>query len=482
PKNFPMSQSMPNSAQFIDNMMPVSPAYQFQMRRMTQVVQPVVARRSLRLPTPTPILLSKNRPIGVEIRKRNCDASGTTEKAVHSSKDADDNVVSEVNCVETDDDDEEGRTSPDVLSASMRSNEDTWDFWDRVYSDPELRQSMLEQQQDSSMSEILRSDELCKAQVVFLNVPRLAYGQQHIVRSLIHREINSNLPILDIHVTYRKWTVRFYRYEDAIEVLRHFNGFSFRNHKLVVRVYQNNAGVDSESVLEDGSHLENEELRLRLVESGEPLQRLDNDCIWTLTEWNDLMEFKKDLVTILKGKQKGMVLSEALTEACVTQRRGVVAAAAELWPTGLIRLFSSEIKTIGRCVCLAGHEDMAALVRRAAQEGAPRLISDAWEPIPPSEIRTEQHMLSYLAAFLGHFGPQHTVIDIPLRLFLKSLSGSWPTTGPLLAEWATKRSHQFIVIFEVLYLVSSIRHRRILVEAVQPLSSLKLKFVNPASR
>lgn len=26
------------------------------------------------------------------------------------------------------------------------------------------------------------------------------------------------------------------------------------------------------------------------------------------------------------------------------------------------------MKAIGRCVCLAGHEDMAALVRRAAQE------------------------------------------------------------------------------------------------------------------
>ncbi|VDM62249.1 unnamed protein product [Angiostrongylus costaricensis] len=108
-----------------------------------------------------------------------------------------------------------------------------------------------------------------------------------------------------------------------------------------------------------------------------------------------------------------------------------------------------------------------SVMKSKALQGAPRLISDAWEPIPPSEIRTEQHMLSYLSAFLGHFGPQHTVIDIPLRLFLKSLSGSWPTTGPFLAEWATKRSHQFIVMFEVLYLVSSIRHRRILVEAVQ---------------
>uniref|UniRef100_A0A0N4X9V4 DHC_N1 domain-containing protein n=1 Tax=Haemonchus placei TaxID=6290 RepID=A0A0N4X9V4_HAEPC len=165
-------------------------------------------------------------------------------------------------------------------------------------------------------------------------------------------------------------------------------------------------------------------------------------------------------------------LTEALNEAAVSQRRGFVSAAAELWPTGLIRILLPEVKAIGRCVCLAGHEDMAALVRRAAQEGTPRLMTDSWEPIPPCEIRTEQHLLSYLAAFLGHFGPQHIIIDIPLRLLLKSLSGNWPTTGQALAEWATKRSYQFIVMFEVLYLASSIRHRRILVEAVQTKQSL----------
>ncbi|WKY12585.1 hypothetical protein Q1695_003851 [Nippostrongylus brasiliensis] len=81
---------------------------------------------------------------------------------------------------------------------------------------------------------------------------------------------------------------------------------------------------------------------------------------------------------------------------------------------------------------------MAALVRRAAQEGTPRLMTDSWEPIPPCEIRTEQHLLSYLAAFPSHFGPQHTIIDIPLRLLIKSLSGNWPATGPAVAEWATK--------------------------------------------
>ncbi|KAK5978794.1 hypothetical protein GCK32_001185 [Trichostrongylus colubriformis] len=479
PKFFPMAQAMSPTAQFVEGLAPATPMpYPFQVRRLVSTVQPVIARRDMRFSTPTPIMISKKAPIGV-----NLPCSGNSHEIARPSEGAGgrDEATGDQNHGDCERDEEDGRTSPDVLSTSIRSNEDTWDFWDRVYSDPELRQSMQERQRDSPMAELLHSDKLCKAQVVFLNVPRLAYGQQHVVRSLIHREINSNLPILDIHITYRKWTVRFYRSEDAVQVLRHFNGFSFRNHKLLVRVCQNNSSFGDATSLEEAVLQESEERRMGCGNSSEN-QRPDHDSLWTLTEWKDTVELKKDLIAILEGKQTGVVVNEALNEVGVSQRRGFVKAAAELWPTGLIRILSPEVKAIGRCACLAGHEDMAALVRRAAQEGTPRLMTDSWEPIPPCEIRTEQHLLSYLAAFLGHFGPQHILIDIPLRLLLKSLSGNWPTTGPALAEWATKRSYQFIVMFEVLYLASSIRHRRILVEAVQPLSSLKFKFMNPTGR
>lgn len=40
-----------------------------------------------------------------------------------------------------------------------------------------------------------------------------------------------------------------------------------------------------------------------------------------------------------------MVLSEALSEARVNQRRGVVSAAAEQWPTGFIRIFLPEVSS-----------------------------------------------------------------------------------------------------------------------------------------
>ncbi|VDL64413.1 unnamed protein product [Nippostrongylus brasiliensis] len=269
-----------------------------------------------------------------------------------------------------------------------------------------------------------------------------APGQQHVVRSLIHREISSNLPILDIHITYRKWTVRFYRSEDAVQVLRHFNGFSFRNHKLLVRACQSNAAFGDATALEEAAQVENEERRATpgaLPPDG--AQRVDLDSLWTATEWKDIMDFKKDLITILEGKQTGMVLSEALAETGVSQRRGIVAAAAELWPTGLIRILLPEVRNFLLFLSLAFNTAQLQSLRVLVS-------TNSWEPIPPCEIRTEQHLLSYLAAFLSHFGPQHTIIDIPLRLLIKSLSGNWPATGPALAEWATK----FVFFLSVLNL------------------------------
>ncbi|KHJ89918.1 hypothetical protein OESDEN_10246 [Oesophagostomum dentatum] len=300
PKFFPMAQGLTPGPQFGDGM-PMPLQYPLPMRRMMHPSQPIPPHRDIRFTTPTPIVISKKVPIGVDVScssstaPRNSSADTPKEPQRPKEEPPKENQPAEVepNRGDSDADEEDGRTSPDVLSASLRSNEDTWDFWDRVYSDPELRQSMQERQRDSPMAELLHSDKLCKAQLVFLNVPRLAYGkwQQHVVRSLIHREINTNLPILDIHITYRKWTVRFYRSEDAIQVLRHFNGFSFRNHKLLVRSCQNNSGFGDVTSLEEAAQLENEERRAVPDCSSE--NRMEYDPIWTLVEWKDIVEFKK---------------------------------------------------------------------------------------------------------------------------------------------------------------------------------------------
>lgn len=217
PKFYPMAQTaLAPAAQFPDTLPPSAAiAYPFQVRRMAALIQPVIARRDVRFTTPTAIAISKKTPIGVTLPCGDVAEENTRPPEVANKTSGTQGGAGDQNRCDSDGDEEDGRTSPDVLSTSMRSNEDTWDFWDRVYSDPELRQSMQERQRDSPMAELLHSDKLCKAQVVFLNVPRLAYGQQHVVRSLIHREINSNLPILDIHITYRKWALSFVADEKA---------------------------------------------------------------------------------------------------------------------------------------------------------------------------------------------------------------------------------------------------------------------------
>ncbi|KIH47434.1 hypothetical protein ANCDUO_22505 [Ancylostoma duodenale] len=86
-------------------------------------------------------------------------------------------------------------------------------------------------------------------------------------------------------------TVRFYRSEDAIQVLRHFNGFSFRNHKLLVRACQNNAAFGDVSSLEEAAQLESEERRAIPENSAD--SRTDYDAVWTTAEWKDIADFKK---------------------------------------------------------------------------------------------------------------------------------------------------------------------------------------------
>ncbi|VDK48179.1 unnamed protein product [Cylicostephanus goldi] len=279
PKFFPMSLNA--TPQFVDNVgIPLQ--YPLPMRRVSHQLQPLSPRRDIRLQTPQAIMVSKKAPIGVDVScggssahasgRSGGDASGDTSRAVQVKEEQNASESSEANRGDAEENEDDGGDSPDVL----RNNEDTWDFWDR---------------RDSPMAELLHSDKLCKAQLIFLNVPRLAYGQQHVVRSLIHREINSNLPILDIHITYRKWTVRFYRSEDAVQVLRHFNGFSFRNHKLLVRACQNNAAFGDVASLEEAAQMENEERRALPDVSSD--SRTEHDAIWTLAEWKDILEFKK---------------------------------------------------------------------------------------------------------------------------------------------------------------------------------------------
>ncbi|KIH47435.1 hypothetical protein ANCDUO_22506 [Ancylostoma duodenale] len=205
PKFFPIAQPLAPTPQFVDGITPMPLQYQLAIRRSVHQVQPLPARRDIRFATPTSVMVSKKVPVGVDVPR--ITVGGTTND--HGDTNEDVNRATETKQLEqnrgdSDADEYDGRMSPDVLSTSLRSNEDTWDFWDRVYSDPELRQSMQERQRDSPMAELLHSDKLCKAQLVFLNVPRLAYGEPLAINQARLRYRKSNYVFWDIEEVKQK--------------------------------------------------------------------------------------------------------------------------------------------------------------------------------------------------------------------------------------------------------------------------------------
>ena len=74
---------------------------------------------------------------------------------------------------------------------------------------------------------------------------------------------------------------------------------------------------------------------------------------------------------------------------------------------------------------VAGRDDHAALLRRASSEVRYRTQAipygtqgaltplDEWETLSPYNIRTDAQLVAYAQALVGHFGPQHALIDIP---------------------------------------------------------------------
>ncbi|RCN50494.1 hypothetical protein ANCCAN_03348 [Ancylostoma caninum] len=200
PKFFPIAQPLAPTP-LVDGVTPMPLQYQLAIRRSVHQVQPLPAHRDIRFATPTSVMVSKKVPIGVDVPR--ITVGGATNGRGDTNEDvnrATETKQLEQNRGDSDADEYDGRTSPDVLSTSLRSNEDTWDFWDRVYSDPELRQSMQERQRDSPMAELLHSDKLCKAQLVFLNVPRLAYGKLFAINQARLRYCKSNCVFWDTEV------------------------------------------------------------------------------------------------------------------------------------------------------------------------------------------------------------------------------------------------------------------------------------------
>ncbi|VDM22250.1 unnamed protein product [Wuchereria bancrofti] len=67
-------------------------------------------------------------------------------------------------------------------SSDIDSSESGWDFWGRVYDDPVLRSQINDRFHSApTVSEMLTSEKLIRAQLIFLNVPRIGPASQQVI-------------------------------------------------------------------------------------------------------------------------------------------------------------------------------------------------------------------------------------------------------------------------------------------------------------
>ncbi|CAD6184943.1 unnamed protein product [Caenorhabditis auriculariae] len=336
-----------------------------------------------------------------------------------------------------------------------------WDYWSRVYNDENSRNLPMEQAREMRISDLLSSETLVRAKLVFLNVPGLPTGYKNILLQLIKRELKEDLPIQGIVVQPGKWFINFYRPEDALKVMKAFNGYNYRSHTLVVRYCNVDGTYGDEATLVD------------MVKSGvglpariaQPTQAQQENVIsvWNKTEREGLQHFERELTEMLTNSPM-VHYQNALTAIRVNlvQKKlpsYFISDAIVQWSTGLLRLFSKDVKMLGNFLCLTSSAAYAQRIRDSAKQGfICTTVKDSWEPYLPLEVRSEVQLRDYVEAFLLHFGPQNIKIDIPFRILLHILPGLWPKTVPELAECLQKISSRFVVINHVLYISTSEKH------------------------
>lgn len=108
-----------------------------------------------------------------------------------------------------------------------------------MYSSKELRAKMEEKTQgEVSMSELLKSANLCRAELIVLNVPRMAPSHENTLRQLIKKDLKIDVPIISMDITPKKWIFRFYRREDASRVLRALVGYVYKSRVLHATLHE----------------------------------------------------------------------------------------------------------------------------------------------------------------------------------------------------------------------------------------------------
>uniref|UniRef100_A0A1I7TSS3 PBPe domain-containing protein n=1 Tax=Caenorhabditis tropicalis TaxID=1561998 RepID=A0A1I7TSS3_9PELO len=346
--------------------------------------------------------------------------------------------------------------------SKQTSSQAGWDYWTRVYSDDSLAPPAS---RDVRISDMLSSDSLVRAKLLFLNVPSLPTAHKNIILNLVKRELHDEVSIQDVVVVPPgKWFLNFYRPEDALKVLKYFNGYSYRGYILAVRFCYPDGTYGDEAALAELVQCSNT-AKGRLFEQKEIVQNTLHIECWFDCEYEALQRFETELINLLKTHAYlpyHNVLQSLRTHfSCkpFTQSSSVfISDALTFWPTGLIRVFNRNVKVISNTICLSTSSFYTQRIHDSAMEGGCPVHRNSWEPTVPDEIRSEVQLIQYALAFLGHFGPQHIDIDAPIRILAQSLRGTWPKSGPKLAARLTEISSGFVLVNRVLYLSSNQNH------------------------
>ncbi|KAL3994880.1 hypothetical protein ACH3XW_23535 [Acanthocheilonema viteae] len=351
-------------------------------------------------------------------------------------------------------------------SNDINNDESGWDFWSRVYDDPELRSQITDRFYNApTVSEMLTSEKLIRAQLIFLNVPRIGTASQQIVRSLIESECGKNIAIFDIAISNRRWRVRFYRSEDALEVLRAFNGYRFRNRFLSVR-YEDYVTCKSFELDKHPSKMELESKMDYPLDMN--ISPSINKNVWNATEFAQIELFKNDLMRLLANagmNNPGIYIDDPRITQFTSRGSALVKAMLKQWPVGLFRMCAPQVRLTGRYLSL-GHQNQNAVLSKVAAESYPRTYIERWEPLAPTVIHTKYHLVDYCCALLRHFGAQQIQVDLPWRILTTLLpsNADWPQDSVELMNLVAKLSPHTSVFGGTLFLVSDVCHRRALAQ------------------
>ncbi|KAF1750662.1 hypothetical protein GCK72_017213 [Caenorhabditis remanei] len=352
--------------------------------------------------------------------------------------------------------------------APKQSSQSGWDYWTRVYSDDSQPPPAS---RDVRVSDMLSSDTLVRAKLLFLNVPNLPPAHKSIIMNLVKKEIRDDISIQDVIVVPPgKWFLNFFRAEDALKVLKYFEGFSYRGHTLAVRFCYPDGTYGDEAALTQLVQCSNN-AKGRLFEKKEIVQDTITPESWTVAQCVELKIFETEIMNLLKAHaylpyhNVLQAMNNLFTIRFTSSLSSIfISEALTQWPTGVIRIFNRSIKVISNTVCLSTSSYYTQRIHDSALEGGCTIHRNTWEPITPEDIRSDVQLILYFNAFLLHFGPQHIDIDAPIRIVAQSLRGIWPKSGTELATLLTEISSGFVIINRFIYLASNPTHHEKIID------------------